>query len=170
MAKKIINYYKILKVKKDADTETIKRKCKLGLKKYDKENHPKENKILCNAYKILTDDKKRAKYDKLLEKQEEEKKEDEKIIEKFESKKMKSHGKRRKRRGKFGRKNKNYSNALNYASNVEKEYGVVSKVFKGMIGNAKSQPLMTGANLLLGGAIAGAGVKKGRNFMSKRKG
>lgn len=177
MVKHLINYYKVLKIEKDADTETIEKVCKQGLKKYDEENYPKEHNIIHDAYIILTDDEKREKYDKLLEaaSKKEEEKEEEIEKPKFETKKMKGKmrgkGKRGYGRGKSGKNNfSNISNTFNTVSDIEKEYGVFSNIFQSVLGTAKSQPLRTGANLLLGGAIAGAGVKKGRNFMSKRGG
>lgn len=176
MVKRLINYYKVLKIEKDADTETIDKKCKQGLKKYDEENYPKEHQIIHDAQIILTDDEKREKYDKLLEAASEKEEKDEEIEKpKFETKRMKGKmrgkGKRGYGRGRSGRRNySNMSNTFNTVSNIEKEYGTFSNIFQSVLGTAKSQPVMTGANLLLGGAIAGAGVKKGRDYMSKRGG
>ena len=172
MVKCIINYYKVLKIEKDADKETIEKVCKKGLRKYDEENYPKEHQVIHDAYIILTDDEKREKYDALLEaaSKKEEKEEQEEIEKpKIKTNKMKRKGRRGYGRGKSGRRNnKMMSNTFGNISGIEKEYGTFSKVFQSVLGTAKSQPLMTGANLLMGGAIAGAGVKKGKDFMSKR--
>ena len=85
--------------------------------------------------------------------------------------KMRGKGKRGYGRGRSGKRNfSNISNTFNTVSDIENEYGTFSNIFQSVLGTAKSQPLRTGANLLIGGAIAGAGVKKGRNYMSKRGG
>ncbi len=189
MAKKILNYYKILQVEKNADKETIEVICKHYLEKYGEEKYPKKHKIYHNAYEILTDDEKREKYDKLLESKKVEN-EEEKIETKMynhkksgkvrgKSGKVKTSGKSRRGRryaqsgrgemyGKSG-KNNNISNAFNYVSDIENEYGAVSKIFKTLLGTAKSQPLLTGAGLLMGGAVAGKGIQKGRGLISKGK-
>ncbi|RAP48672.1 MAG: hypothetical protein BZ135_00395 [Methanosphaera sp. rholeuAM6] len=180
MTKKIIDYYKMLKIEKDADTEIIEEKCKKACKKYDEETYPKENKIINDAYIILTDDEKRAKYDKLLEKAYEEDEEEDKLD--YDSKKSKRQGKRKYSQGRgkgmgrglgkgMGRgSSKGLTNTFKYASNIQKNSGSFSKILKTAMGASRSSPLMSGFNLLVGGAAAGYGVKKGRDYMAKRAG
>ncbi|RAP50227.1 MAG: hypothetical protein BZ138_06875 [Methanosphaera sp. rholeuAM270] len=170
MSKKITNYYKILKVEKDADKETIEVICKHNLEKYDEEKYPKKHKLYHNAYVILTDDEKREKYDKLLESSEEDK--NEKITRKDMKGKGRGRGSGRKGkgmgRGRSGRKNNNLSNTLGYVSDIAGN-NQVSSIVSTLLGTAKKSSLLTGASLLMGGAVAGKGIQKGMKAMSKGK-
>ena len=51
---------------------------------------------------------------------------------------------------------------------MEDNLGLISKLFKTGSGAMKGKSLMTGSNLILGGIMAGYGVKKGRDYMAKR--
>lgn len=164
MAKKIFNYYKLLKVEKDADKETIEVICKHNLEKYDEEKYPKKHKLYHNAYEILTDDEKRAKYDKILESSEEEK--EEKSTTKKMKGKGKGRGKGRKGKGRSGRKNNNLSNTLGYVSDIAGN-NQVSSILSTLVGSGKQSSLLSGASLLMGGAVAGKGIQKGMKAMSK---
>ena len=166
MAKKILNYYKILKVEKDADKETIEVICKHNLEKYDEEKYPKKHKIYHNAYVILTDDEKRAKYDKIIESSEEEK--EEKITTKKMMDNGRGRGKGRKGKGRSGRKINNLSSTLGYVSDIAGN-NQISNILSTFLGTGKQSSLLTGASLLMGGAVAGKGIQKGMKSMSKRR-
>lgn len=151
MTKYIKNYYKILKVDRYADQKSIKQAYKKLTLKYHPDvddNKENEKKFLSvqEAYEVLSDPDKRIKYDKLYDK----------AYNNITTNKK-------------GRKNhKKNNNTVNFIKDMEDKYGIASKGFDLLLGSAKSQPLLTGPKLLLGGAAAGVGVSKGRKYFKNR--
>lgn len=148
MVKYLRDYYKILSINPAADKKTIKKAYKKAALKYhpDKNKSPNaENqfKLVQEAYIVLSDDKKRRNYDKLRQK----------VI-------------NNKKRPKSDKNN--LSDAIEFVSDLEDNYGLFSKLFKTGSGAMKSKSMFSGTNLLLGGLMAGYGVKKGRDYMAGR--
>ncbi len=143
----IIDYYAFLKVKPDADKKTIKRAYNRAMrnfdsrKKYSKRTQ-KKYEIIKEAYIILTDDEQRRKFDKVY----------------FS---IKTDNKPAKKDNKIG-------DTVKFAKDMEDEYGVFSKLFKTAINAFKTQPLMATSNVIIGGAVAGYGIKRGRDYMAQR--
>lgn len=150
MVKYIRDYYKILGINQYADKKTIKKAYKKAALKYhpDKNhraNAEKQFKLVKEAYIVLIDDKKRKNYDKLR------------------NAALKNNNKKSKKNN-----SKNIKDAIDFASDLEDNYGIISKLFKTGSGAMKGKGLFSGTNLLLGGVMAGYGVKKGRDYMAKR--
>lgn len=151
MVKYIRDYYKILGINEFADKKTIKKAYKKMAMKYhpDKNNNNRSKKrfnLVNEAYTVLMDDKKRINYDKL------------RIAAQKNKKTQKTKGKNK----------STLSDAVNTVSDLEDNFGIISKLFKTGSGAMKGKSLMTGTNLILGGIMAGYGVKKGRDYMAKR--
>lgn len=139
------DYYKILGIKRYADKKTVQRAYKRAAKKYSAEKNngrtKKQFTLINEAYTVLMDDKKRKNYDKLL---------------------------RAAKNNKKTRKTKNLTDTINTASDLKDNIGTISKLLKTGSGAMKGKSLITGSNLILGGVMAGYGVKKGRDYMAKR--
>ena len=145
MVKYIRDYYKILGISQYADKKTVKKAYKKAALKYhpDKNNNPaaiKKFALVKEAYIVLSDDKKRKNYDKLRSAAIKNKKDNK----------------------------KNISDAVDIVSDLEDNYGVVSKLLKTGSGAMKGKTMFSGTNLIFGGLMAGYGVKKGRDYMAKR--
>lgn len=152
MVKYIPNYYAILKIDEDADKNTIREAYEKLSKKYKQSsNQSKKSKQLCkftnDAYIVLSDDKKRKKYDKILKEANQIKPNQVKKINKNTV--------------------KNAKDAVNF---VQDNYDIISNIFKTGSKFMKGRTLFTGTNIIIGGAMAGYGVKKGRDYMAKRRG
>lgn len=147
MVKYIRDYYKILGISEFADKKTIKKAYKRAVLKYHPDKNAKTKKhftLINEAYTVLMDDKKRNNYDKLRN----------------DAKSNKNNKK--------SKKSINVKDAVNTVSDLEDNYGLISKLLKTSSGAMKGKSLMTGSNLILGGIMAGYGVKKGRDYMAKR--
>ncbi|MBE6486009.1 MAG: hypothetical protein E7Z85_04110 [Methanosphaera stadtmanae] len=149
MTKYIKNYYKILKVDRYANQKTIKESYKkLTLKYHPDVNDNKEDQkkylSIQEAYTVLSDADKRIKYDELYDK-------------------AISYNK-------SGKKGKNYqeNNTINLLKDIEDNFGIANKGANLLFGSLKSQPLLSGTKLLLGGAAAGIGVNRGRKYLKNR--
>lgn len=147
MTKYIRDYYKILRIKRNANQKTIKRAYKRALLKYDSgkgnvKNAEKKLKLIKEAYKVLSDENKRAKYDELYEQASNNKKNN----------------------------NSNLNDTFKTVKDVHENYDLVSKGLNTIFKSIKSQPLLTGSKILIGGAAAGYGYKRGKNIINKRKG
>lgn len=146
----IRDYYKILGINKYADKKTIKKAYKKAAQKYhpdkNKNNTTKQYNLIKEAYTVLMDDKKRKNYDKL-----------------------RTAAKNNKKVKKNSKKNtKNLNDAINTVSDLEDNLGLISKLLNTGSHAMKGKSLITGSNLILGGVMAGYGVKKGRDYMAKR--
>ncbi len=153
MVKGIMDYYAFLNVDRDADKKTIKKAYRKALKDYDStkaydSKTKMKYEIINDAYIILSDDEKRAKYDEILNQA-------------LKTKKVK----KTKKAG-----TNNIEKTVKFAADMEEDYGLISKLFKMGSTAFKAQPLMTGANIVVGTAVAGYGVKKGRDYMASRRG
>lgn len=147
MVKYIRDYYKILEINEFADKKTIKKAYKRAALKYHPDKNTKTKKqftLINEAYTVLMDDKKRNNYDKLR------------------------NAAKNNKKDKKSKKSINLNDAVNTVSDLEDNYGLISKLFKTGSGAMKGKSLMTGSNLILGGIMAGYGVKKGRDYMAKR--
>ena len=149
ITKYIKNYYKILKVDRYANQKTIKESYKkLTLKYHPDVNDNKEDQkkylSIQEAYTVLSDADKRIKYDELYDK-------------------AISYNK-------SGKKGKNYqeNNTINLLKDIEDNFGIANKGANLLFGSLKSQPLLSGTKLLLGGAAAGIGVNRGRKYLKNR--
>ncbi|MBR0473330.1 MAG: DnaJ domain-containing protein [Methanosphaera sp.] len=127
------NYYKILKVKMDADNKSIKKAYKKLALKYHPDVNPSENaekkfRILTEAYNVLIDKQKRKEYDhkraSLIRKQAQIKKNELKIKE----------GKQRHRRQ--ARRKNNISKYVKLAGQLERDYGLVSSALGLVVNNS----------------------------------
>jgi DnaJ-class molecular chaperone len=150
MTKYIKNYYNILKVDRYADQKTIKESYKkLTLKYHPDVNDNKEDQkkylSIQEAYSVLSDADKRIKYDELYDKA------------------ISNNNKRRKN----GKKNHN-NDTINLLKDIEDNFGIANKGANLLFGSLKSQPLLSGTKLLLGGAAAGVGVNRGRKYLKNR--
>ena len=94
----------------------------------------------------MIDDKKRSNYDKLR------------------SAAIKNKNDRKNKKD----NNVNIKDAVDIVSDLKSNSTTVSKVFKAGSGAMKGKTMFSGTNLLLGGVMAGYGVKKGRDYMAKR--
>lgn len=147
MVKYIRDYYKILGISEFADKKTIKKAYKRAVLKYHPDKNAKTKKhftLINEAYTVLMDDKKRNNYDKLR------------------------NAAKSNKNNKKSKKSINVKDAVNTVSDLEDNYGLISKLLKTGSGAMKGKSLMTGSNLILGGIMAGYGVKKGRDYMAKR--
>lgn len=148
MTKYIKNYYNVLKVDRYADQKTIKQAYKKLTLKYhpdltDDKKDKKKFLTIQEAYDVLSDPDKRIKYDELYDKAYHNRK---------INKKVKKHE----------------NNTINLVKDIEDNFGIVSKGANMLFGSIKSQPLLTGSKLLIGGAAAGVGVNRGRKFLKNR--
>lgn len=146
MVKYIRDYYKILRIKKTANQQSIKKAYKRAAKKYhpdvnNKQNTEKKFKLIQEAYTVLSDKNKKAKYDKLYE----------------EATNSKQNN------------NINLNKTIKIVKDLNDNYDIVSKGFNILSKSMKSQPLVTGSKILFGGVATGYGINKGRKYM-KRKG
>lgn len=146
MVKYIPNYYQILGIATDANKKTIKKAYKRLSKKYGPESNVSKkaktyNKLINDAYIVLTDDKKRKKYDEILKKAKNDKKEKIKELD---------------------------IDTKDVVKTVKDNYSTVSKLFKAGSKGMKGKSLLGGTKLLIGGAMAGYGIKKGRDYMANR--
>lgn len=151
MVKYLRDYYKILGINPFADKKTIKKAYKKAALKYhqDKNNYTnakKQFKLVKEAYIVLIDDNKRNNYDKLRSA----------AIKNRNNKKNK-------------KSNMNISDAVDMVSDIEDNYGVISRLFKTGSGAMKGKAMFSGSNLIFGGLMAGYGIKKGRDYMAKRR-
>ncbi|RAP53050.1 MAG: hypothetical protein BZ138_01900 [Methanosphaera sp. rholeuAM270] len=147
MDKYVPDYYKILGIDKNASKKTVKKAYKRLAKKYDPETSGKKNaatkyKFVKDAYIVLSDDKKRAKYDKILKDAE--------------------------NKRKYEEHKKETVNTKDVINTVKDNSDIISKLFKTGTKAMKGKSLFTGTNLLIGGAMAGYGIKKGRDYMANR--
>ena len=149
MTKYIKNYYKILKVDRYADQKTIKEAYKkLSLKYHPDVNDNEEDheKILSiqEAYSVLSDADKRIRYDKIYDRA-------------YANKSKSEKGKKRHK-----------NNSFDLLKDVEDNFRIASKGANLLFGSLKSQPLLTGTKLLMGGAITGVGINRGRKYFKNR--
>lgn len=147
MVKYVPDYYKVLDINSDADETDIKKAYKSSLRKYEqkktsKVKNKKMIKLINDAYIVLSDDKKRRKYDKLRS-------------ELIKNKKANN------------QKN-NIENTLKVVNDVKDNYDLISKLFKVGSGTMKGKSIFTGTNIIIGGAMAGYGIKKGKDYMANR--
>lgn len=145
MVKYIRDYYKILGISQNADKKSIKKAYKKAALKYhpDKNNNPKAIKqfaLAKEAYTVLINDKKRKNYDKL-----------------------RSNAINNKKKNK-----NNISDTVDLVSDLEDNFGIVSKLLKTGSGAMKGRAMFSGTHLIFGGLMAGYGIKKGRDYMAKR--
>lgn len=153
MVKYIVDYYAFLNVDDNADMKTIEKAYAKAMKAYKSCDSKtalveKKYKYINDAYRVLSDDKKRAKYDELRDI----------ALNKKEVQKTKKSG------------NINVGDAVDLVKDAEDNFGIISKLFKTGSGAMKAKGLMTGTNIIIGGAMAGYGIKKGRDYMAKRNG
>ena len=146
MVKVLLDYYAFLKIRRDADIETIKQAYKKAMENYDsaKKYSPKTERfyqIIQDAYIVLTDEKKRAKYDALL---------DTATYTKT-AKKIKN--------------NNDIKEAIDVASDLNEKYNLGSKLLNVGFNVVKGGSMLGGAKLMFGGAIAGYGMKKGKDYI-----
>lgn len=147
MVKYLPDYYKILNINPNADTDEIKEAYEISYSKYKAKKSSKTNnkmiKLINDAYVVLSDENKRRKYDNLRNNA-------------IKNKKS-------------NKKNKNsVEDTFKVVNDVKDNYDLISKLFKTGSGAMKGKSLFTGTNLIIGGAMAGYGVKKGRDYMAKR--
>ena len=145
MVKYVPDYYKILKINTNANKKTIKQAYKRLSKKYSPENNKsnrsqKMYKLIQDAYIVLSDDKKRKKYDKILN-----------------------------NTNNKSEKKVNVKKAANLASDIKDNYDLISRLFNFGTNAMKGKGLLTGTNIIIGSAMAGYGIKKGRDYMANRK-
>lgn len=143
MVKYIPDYYAFLDIDEDADKKTIEKsygtaisQVKSGGKKY---------KYIVDAYLVLSDDRKRAKYDKLRR---------DALNNNKKSKNM---------------NRKDYKELMDVTSDIKDKYDLVSKLFNTSSKIMKGQPFIRGVEMMAGGVMAGYGVKKGREYMQRRR-
>lgn len=163
MVKYLPDYYSILNINETADKKTIKEAYTKSIIKYRSDsvkNSEQKCKYVKDAYLVLSDDKKRAKYDLLRKKAQENKKEKKEYEDKKESK-------------------EDLDKIKDLLSDMNKKSGRNSKIFgtsakamkgKSLFGGGSKLLMGNGMKLLIGGAIAGYGAKKGRDYIQKRQG
>ena len=182
MTKYIQDYYGILNIEADADNKTIKEAYECNMKKYhpDVNNGAKAQRkyeLSQEAYDVLSDGDKRKEYDKLRERAiaNQKKKEEEKEKQSIDIDNFKKSSKKGKSnfisKGKSGMKGRGRSsNNLNNAFDLVNNLGGSKSVGK-MVGlggkSASASPLLSVSKVLLGGATAAYGVKKGRDYINK---
>ncbi len=143
MVKYLPDYYKILKISTNANKKDIKN----AYKKISTQKNKKSDihtKIIEDAFTVLSNDKKRKKYDKIR-----------KSAIQHKTKKQKQ-------------KNNKIKDSVELAKEVKDKYDLISKIFQTGTKAMKIKPLLTGTNIIVGGAMAGYGIKKGREYMAKR--
>lgn len=146
MVKYIKDYYKIMKIDENSDYVTIEKEYRKARSQHYKTGYydNKKYRLIEEAYTVLSNPTKKEKYDKLRE---------------IALKNMDN---------KTDRKENNVTNAVNKAFDIEKEYGVISKLLKNGTKLMKSSKLSGSIDLLLGGTSTGTGINNGRNYMKKR--
>lgn len=175
MTKYLLDYYDLLKINRDADLDSIEKGYneKLRLCK----DNPKKTVYVKDAYIVLTNDKKRKKYDELLKTanvitedelfdDEEKKKDNSKKT--FESSQKSSKNIFKQGKGKYASKGMRGRGSL--SSNSTDSINLISKLFNLGSKGMGSSSVIPGAKLLLGGATAAYGIKKGKDYMNNRKG
>lgn len=143
MVKYLPDYYKILKISTNANKKDIKN----AYKKISTQKNKKSDihtKIIEDAFTVLSNDKKRKKYDKIR-----------KSAIQHKTKKQKQ-------------KNNKIKDSVELAKEVKDKYDLISKIFQTGTKAMKIKPLLTGTNIIVGGAMAAYGIKKGREYMAKR--
>ncbi|RAP46090.1 MAG: hypothetical protein BZ136_07910 [Methanosphaera sp. rholeuAM74] len=144
MLKYIPDYYAFLEIDEDADKKTIKKSYMAAISQVKADG--KKYKYINDAYTVLSDDKKRAKYDKLRQ---------DTLNKNKKSKNI---------------NRKDYQELKDVTSDIKDKYDLVSKLFNTSSKIMKGRPFIMGAEMIAGGVMAGYGVKKGREYMQRRRG
>ena len=144
MVKYIPDYYAFLDINEYTDKKTIKKSYRTAISRVTAAS--KKYKYINDAYIVLSDDRKRAKYDKLRQ---------DALNGNKESKKMNG---------------KDYNELMDVTSDIKDKYDLVSKLFNTSSKIMKGGPFIRGAEMVAGGVMAGYGVKKGREYMQRRRG
>lgn len=168
MVKYILDYYGILNIDETANKKTIEKAYKRAIVKYKSKSGEMDKqkcKYVKDAYLVLSDDERRAKYD-LLRKQakmnSKDKKSDDYDDVKENADKIKdilSDMNKRSGRG---------SKFVSSSAKAMKGKSMMGGGSKLLSGTGSKMLFGNGAKLLVGGAIAGYGAKKGRDFIRGR--